>query len=332
LDSPDNAIVGGAIFPYFHYLNHSCDANAAQVSDGGRSELVTTEKPIKAGEEIFVSYRCSSDPYPRRQVVLKRRYGFECKCTKCQLGNTSPESIIPSFKGKFSEVYIKDILEQFEDIKLSSLDEQYRMSIPNGITSDEQDGWLALSQIYASTFKAFDDAYNKQTAEQRLNLVESAMKSLHKTGIWPHHLEPYPQLRSLVIDCFIVASRFNDALRHSMYRYFKVDPVIYPDPRNPARINNIRMLIKLLKYEGSGMDSSKFPFDIATVCYNLTLDVMRNLGAYFKPDHAVHKEELKNFEELKRELSNGDARVLVFLEKNKEMEWLGFESYAVVPY
>jgi len=67
------------------FMNHSCSPNAKGVysRDFPRVTMTTSEN-IPKGEQIFIKYIDTSRPKRERQIALKRTYGFECKCSKCQ--------------------------------------------------------------------------------------------------------------------------------------------------------------------------------------------------------------------------------------------------------
>ena len=65
-------------------MNHSCDPNINYKVVG--DEIVfKTIKPIYKNDEIFDSYIDYQLPKRERQKLLLERYGFHCKCTKCNL-------------------------------------------------------------------------------------------------------------------------------------------------------------------------------------------------------------------------------------------------------
>ena len=74
---------GKGIFPFVSLLNHSCYPNACTLTVDNKCVL-TTCRPIKAGEQIFVSYGFSSFRYTREERRQKlARYKFNCDCTAC---------------------------------------------------------------------------------------------------------------------------------------------------------------------------------------------------------------------------------------------------------
>lgn len=63
------------------YINHSCIANTTKDFVGDLMVLRAI-RPLKAGEEVFISYDASSD-YDARQAALMTTWGFECECPLC---------------------------------------------------------------------------------------------------------------------------------------------------------------------------------------------------------------------------------------------------------
>lgn len=69
------------LFPEFALFNHSCAPNAINFVVG-RSMVVRAAEPIKAGDEVTISYlgRPQLTPVTRRMQALEEDYGFECDC------------------------------------------------------------------------------------------------------------------------------------------------------------------------------------------------------------------------------------------------------------
>lgn len=63
------------------YINHSCIANTSKDFVGDLMVLRAL-RPLKAGEEVFISYNESGD-YDARQAALLTTWGFECNCPLC---------------------------------------------------------------------------------------------------------------------------------------------------------------------------------------------------------------------------------------------------------
>lgn len=74
---------GGGLFNIQHYLNHSCVPNAVSLSNE-RYAVVTTIRPIKKGDQIFVKCGITSNqPTKERREWLLKRMRFLCKCELC---------------------------------------------------------------------------------------------------------------------------------------------------------------------------------------------------------------------------------------------------------
>ncbi|KAJ2905823.1 hypothetical protein MKZ38_004071 [Zalerion maritima] len=70
-------------------FNHACAPNVAMVRDG-RARYFMTARKIECSEELTISYigeRGSSMGREERRGILKKTWGFECRCGKCQAGS-----------------------------------------------------------------------------------------------------------------------------------------------------------------------------------------------------------------------------------------------------
>lgn len=47
-------------------------------------EILVTIRPIKQGDQLFVSYLGFGKNTKKRQASLKNQYQFDCKCDKCE--------------------------------------------------------------------------------------------------------------------------------------------------------------------------------------------------------------------------------------------------------
>jgi hypothetical protein len=47
-------------------------------------EVIAKDTGIKEGEEITIAYVDPSWPRDLRRETLKRDYGFDCRCTRCE--------------------------------------------------------------------------------------------------------------------------------------------------------------------------------------------------------------------------------------------------------
>lgn len=82
----DGTLIAVAIFSRSSAANHSCDPNATIVfcadEDDRRAQWITN-RPVKKGEEITLSYIQSDAPLWIRRFLLWDSWKFFCQCTKC---------------------------------------------------------------------------------------------------------------------------------------------------------------------------------------------------------------------------------------------------------
>jgi len=91
--------VAVALFPSISFFNHSCLANSFWISGGGSQNAtsVYTSRPVKAGEEVCISYIKPSLPLIQRRDLLKRKYFFTCNCPLClQQESINTSTSVPS--------------------------------------------------------------------------------------------------------------------------------------------------------------------------------------------------------------------------------------------
>jgi SET and MYND domain-containing protein len=185
-------------------LNHSCDPNAVVGFDQGRI-FVKALRPIKEGEQIFISYIDSTNPFAVRQKSLLDRYFFNCTCSKCAKGTAARED---------------------------------KFLTPNPDMSDlinaEQPAAEVLASIEAGC--SWADAVTKLTA---------AMDSLKETGVWPITRQPFVQLRDELSFYLLAEKQFGPAFVQLAIRHLKVDPVIFPGPWHPLRNVHAWTLVKV---------------------------------------------------------------------------------------
>jgi len=75
----------GGVYPTICLINHSCHPNSHNSWDSNAEhENIYAIRPIKAGEEITISYD-QGGPSNVRQAFLKDAFGFNCTCSRCSL-------------------------------------------------------------------------------------------------------------------------------------------------------------------------------------------------------------------------------------------------------
>ena len=74
--------VGLGLYPLFGRANHECDPSAVWTFDGTQAVLRAL-RPLRAGEQVTISYVLSREPPAARQHKLRESYRFECGCARC---------------------------------------------------------------------------------------------------------------------------------------------------------------------------------------------------------------------------------------------------------
>ncbi|KAI3390900.1 hypothetical protein diail_8429 [Diaporthe ilicicola] len=75
----------GGVYATICLINHSCVPNSHNNwNDDARHETIHAIRPVKAGEEITVSYD-KGGPSTARRAFLKEAFGFDCGCSTCKL-------------------------------------------------------------------------------------------------------------------------------------------------------------------------------------------------------------------------------------------------------
>lgn len=76
---------GRAVGLFGSLFNHSCDPNVTRINFDDKMVFIVN-KPIKAGEQLFIAYRHSFHVTNRneRQSEITGTYDFNCKCKACE--------------------------------------------------------------------------------------------------------------------------------------------------------------------------------------------------------------------------------------------------------
>lgn len=74
--------LGCCVYPTAVYFNHSCWPNVAKHRHG-RAMQFTSNREIKRGEELFISYGSIADSLDERRERLRDHFFFTCSCDRC---------------------------------------------------------------------------------------------------------------------------------------------------------------------------------------------------------------------------------------------------------
>jgi hypothetical protein len=208
------------------------------------------------------------------------------------------------------------------------LDPQYEIQI-----SIQNDFYARiLGTIQAVAFDHLDASRSTLDMKTSVQQLISGMKLLSESKVWPYEREPYPMLRDDLISALISTGSYLDALRHMIFRYFVTTPLVMPDPHDQARIVHTQGLVKLLTFVATdpSFANSGIKFNPIVVAYCLSLEIMRNMNGFLKPDHHMHKYQAKKFERLKMDIAGGNERRLKQLENLREKEFPKFKAFGDV--
>ncbi|KAJ1907700.1 hypothetical protein LPJ81_000583 [Coemansia sp. IMI 209127] len=83
----------GGLYLLQSCFNHNCDPNCVVVhpNDGMYRAIIQTLRPIKAGEEMTITYVNPRNGVNERQQELRDWYMFDCQCDRCIEENTSKQ-------------------------------------------------------------------------------------------------------------------------------------------------------------------------------------------------------------------------------------------------
>ena len=114
---------GICLFPEASYFNHQCSPNVeiAILHDSikGFTLVATAIKPIKSGEELFISYMPDNNlPLSRLQLALRKRWGFDCSCIVCRARSTAIFVFALSFVLVPGALYLRSFHQGHQENKL----------------------------------------------------------------------------------------------------------------------------------------------------------------------------------------------------------------------
>lgn len=80
---------GTMVYLWLSRANHSCSPNAIRMIAAGKVMALIALKPIKAGEEVCITYVVEQtllSPCGQRRHRLHSMFGFACMCARCESG------------------------------------------------------------------------------------------------------------------------------------------------------------------------------------------------------------------------------------------------------
>lgn len=113
----NNALVGGnpwsvvSVFNILSMVNHSCAPNIYHPRHG-KQQCCVTIRPVKSGQQLFISYLSPNDRSTKeqRQLKLKSSWGFDCKCERCESTKEPIDSSIIE-----ADSYYRFVVENYDN-------------------------------------------------------------------------------------------------------------------------------------------------------------------------------------------------------------------------
>ncbi|KAJ5135392.1 uncharacterized protein N7515_004670 [Penicillium bovifimosum] len=215
LQTPFYDRIGLYLHPYASLINHSCDYNSA-IGFDTQELYVKATRPIKKGQQIFISYIDATTPRYVRRKELKELYFFDCHCRKCIQG-----------------------VDTLEDRFLSPPSDKATI-----ITASQEALELRRITLAPGTNPA-----------DRIQKLEAAMRRLRATGVWPLTRQPYPSLRDDLIVHAREGNRLYLAFIHAAIRVVRIDPQMY-ERTDPIRLLHIWTLAEIIRKFSEHVEST----------------------------------------------------------------------------
>lgn len=288
--------------------------------DGAQLSL-RSYRPLKKGEEIFLSYIDVTNPFLYRQNELQTRYQFTCACTKCALGDAGSESKFSNPPEKMSPAVSEKCKEYLQANPDALTDPSFAISTPKSDSKPNQNEALA-----SLLFHSLDDARSRGPDDpDKQALLLSALKLANDSAVYPATRQPYPSLRQ---DYFVSClSRPNEAFKHALKLYF-LTPKLYLEPVHPIRVVYAWTYAKLAIYLSSPQSNGAAAGDPAlkgvdwnVVVLGLLMEVNASVGKSHGVGSGFAKTVRRKLEEVRAEIGRGNAQAVKRAERKVEAQW-----------
>ncbi|EQL00233.1 MYND finger family protein [Ophiocordyceps sinensis CO18] len=219
--------------------NHSCVPNAI-VQFIGRKAILTAERPIKAGDEIEISYTDYTYPLVKRQQALAP-YCFECSCPRCkddlnvyQVCAASPRSLVPHDLSLVPDAYTR----------LSShpaVNDAATQALAKAL------GESATTSTETRTLTSHDSLRERH---EMLLAQYRDCAGLVAADLWA--VTPVPQLLTEISIYYAEQGEFAFALAVACFIATACDAHRYAAYFHPVRAKNVLIIAKLLAHTAEG--------------------------------------------------------------------------------
>jgi hypothetical protein len=228
--------LGIMLDPMIARANHCCLPNTYIVQDGPVVSL-RAFAPILQGQEIFISYIPTGQPYYVRRLELKRSYAFDCQCSICRDGPNgeddrflkSPESVSEDFRKQCQS--IDNLPEDTEGFIAGT-----KGLRPTNFLGETPELRL-LAAAQASAFRASESL--------ELDKIIAAIKFLEGSGMWPLRRFPLPNLYESLSLCYANKADFYNQFLVEAKRHIFINDYIYYRLSHPLRLVDMYKVYKL---------------------------------------------------------------------------------------
>ncbi|KAJ4203505.1 hypothetical protein NW767_005001 [Fusarium falciforme] len=326
--------VGIFLEPRLAMANHSCIPNAT-VQFVGRRAILRAERPIKADEEIEISYTDYNYPLSKRKEALAP-YFFTCGCPRCgqdlinyQVCAQSPV-VDMNRQGLVSDLSKLRKHPAGVDGEKASLGREYSEKLVDLIDSKETPGSLEERRAVLQTW------YQK-------------CQGLISENMWA--VSPLPQLLTEISILYAEEGNFVYALATACHIATACDPYRHVAPFHPVRIKGLFLVAKLLANTAAdtaslgnspavaargGLNQRALQtlqdIDQVSLCQMLLIMVLKSIPAEYVQEWELSISAKQMLDEIKQLPGRGQEQSLISLwEEDPEHDQAqAFFKYAVL--
>ncbi|KAJ8098347.1 hypothetical protein POJ06DRAFT_149856 [Lipomyces tetrasporus] len=317
---PTYDIVGIIFDTSVSLINHSCDPNAVIVFDKNML-MVRAVRPIKKGEEIYITYTDNAMPMPRRKEALRTQYFFDCQCTACCPPSLKPDPrndfLCPTCGTPFQPYVTKPHtgMQLYTDIKECSSCCYEFPDPPNVVYNIERK--IANTGL-AEVFGIKNDGMPRE--------ILSKMKELYKLKTIPIYRSPFIEPLASLIPYYIKQADWDMAIGLIGVEYFLQDEVRSRQPEYaPVRLAHMMRFVVVLLYvilTGECSETlQQYSIDFRECLWGLVVELERLIPTVYGKNSAFENHIRENY---KHEMLKQMGPVLARIHMNSTLEKLGW--------
>ncbi|KAK9322111.1 hypothetical protein V1517DRAFT_150502 [Lipomyces orientalis] len=317
---PTYDIVGIMFDTSISLINHSCDPNAVIVFEKNVL-MVRAVRPIRKGEEIYITYTDNTMPMPRRKKALRTQYFFDCQCTACCPASLRPDPrndfLCPTCGTAFQPYSTNSHtgVQLYTDIQeCSSCGYEFPDS-PNVVYNIEHKiANTGLAEVF--------DIENDRMARE----VLLKLKELYKLKTIPIYRSPFIEPMASLIPYCIKHADWNMAIGLLGIEYFMQDEVRSQLPEYaPVRLAHMMRFVVVLLYVILDGECSKtlpqYSIDFRECLWGLVVELERLIPTVYGENSAFEKHVREKF---KHVMLKQMGPVLARMHMNSTLEKLGW--------